>query len=97
MGKTLEALEKKPCAKQLYLRSLKSNVDIITERIESMMLGERCVKCIKYANKIEVLAFHDVLREYDEEYDETICDREGLKTMPRLDLFGGAPQTHQDH
>ena len=43
------------------------------------MLGERYVTCAKYPNKNkkEVLAFHDVLQEYDEEYDETIRDRQG--------------------
>ena len=28
-----------------------------------------------------MLVFHDVFQEYDEEYDETICDKAGLKKM----------------
>jgi len=93
MGKTLEELEKMPCMEELYLRSLQSNLDIIAEHMESMMLGEQYVKCTKYQNKKEVLAFHVVLQEYDEVYDETIHDRAGLKKMPRLDSLWVAPNT----
>ena len=92
MGKTLEELEKMPNAEELYLKSLQQNIGIITERMESMMLGDQRVKVTTYPKKDKVRRFHDVLREYCKEYDEAIRDKAGLKKMPRLHCFLSCPK-----
>jgi hypothetical protein len=92
MGMSLEELQRMKPADELYLKTLQKNIGIIEERMSSMMLGDENVEMTKYPSETETEVFHNTLRLYNGDYDESIRDRAGLKKMGRINRFFTCPK-----
>ena len=92
MGKSLEELQTMTRADVLYLKTMKKSIDIISERMSSMKLGEEDVKMTEYPSEEKAKILHRALREYDPKYDEAIRDKSGQKKMTKIDKFLSCPK-----
>ena len=87
MTQSLEDLEKMKSADVLYRKTMQKNIDIISERISSMKLGEKHIIMTEYPTDEKVQILHDVLRKYEPAYDESIRSKAGQTKLGKIDRF----------
>ena len=92
MTLTLEELEDMNSADVLYRKTLEKSMNIISERMSSMKLGERHVIMTKYPTDEEVQILHDVLKKYEPAYDESIRSKKNQSKLGKIDRFLRCPK-----
>ena len=95
MGKSLGELERMPAANALYMKVIEGNIRQIGERMKCMKLGERNVEVTKYPTEEDARLLHNVMRDYDSNYDDAIRGKKDQSKMKRIDRMLRCPKHTQ--
>ena len=95
MGKSLGELERMPAANALYMKVIEGNIRQIGERMKCMKLGERNVEVTKYPTEEDARLLHNVMRDYNSNYDDAIRGKKDQSKMKRIDRMLRCPKHTQ--
>ena len=85
MEKSMEDLESMPITDKMYTKVIEGNIKQIGDRMKSMKLGDRNVEVTKYPTKADAHLLKNVIREYDQKYDESILEKKKQIKMKIID------------